>query len=277
MPRSPSGDYTLPLPPVITGTAIEATWANSTLADMAQALTDSLSRSAQGAMQANLGAVDGTKAAPGISFVNEASTGFYRPDAGDLYVSVLGVDYMRWTDDNGVEISTDDGANWYAITTAEATDPLAARVTQNEIDISANTDSIVILADQITQLGVLFVADAFKAAGPITHILDEQGVGNATIAVDTFNRHHVSNNGNLTLTFSGIPAGPDPDMGDYYQVEGQVTVLNTATPGTVTIAGITVDYPLGAPSNTPSGASILSYLLQYSNGATRNIFIWSVS
>ena len=36
MPRSPSGDYTLPAGnPVVTGTIIESVWANTTLADLA--------------------------------------------------------------------------------------------------------------------------------------------------------------------------------------------------------------------------------------------------
>ena len=277
MPRSPSGDYTLPLPPVITGTPIEATWANTSLADMAQAMTDSLSRTAQGTMQAQLRAIDGTKAVPGISFVNEAGTGFYRPDAGDLYVSVLGVDYMRWTDDNGVEISTDNGANWYAVTTTETSDPLQSQVDQNVIDISANVDSIVILSNQITQLGTNFFTESFKSGGSIRHELNEQGPGDANINVSVATRHHVSNAGNLTLNFSGLPTIADPDLGDFYQVEGQVAILNTATPGTVSIAGVSVDYTLGAPSNTPSGASILTYLMEYSSGTVRIIFVWSVS
>jgi hypothetical protein len=264
---------------VITGTPIEATWANTSLADMSQALTDSLSRSAQGTMQAQLRAIDGTKAVPGLSFVNEASTGWYRPSVGDLRVSVLGVDYVRCTSANGVEISTDDGANWYAVTTAETTTTMQGEIDQNAIDIGANTDSIVILADRVTVLEAAdpLVTASLKIDGPIRQLLNEQDDGNAAIPVDLVNRHHVSNDGNLTLTFSGEPSGADTDLGDFYQVEGQVTVLNTGSPGTVTIAGISEDYTIGIPSATPNGASILTYILQYSNGTTRNVFVWSVS
>lgn len=55
MPRSVSGSYSLVSGnPVTTGTIIDATWANNTLADIAAALSDSLSRTGNGGMQANL-------------------------------------------------------------------------------------------------------------------------------------------------------------------------------------------------------------------------------
>lgn len=53
MPRS-SGTYSLPLPDVQTGEVISATWANTTLADVATALTNSLSKEGQTAPTANL-------------------------------------------------------------------------------------------------------------------------------------------------------------------------------------------------------------------------------
>ena len=44
MPRNGSGTYELPLPNVVDGTAIEASWANMTLADLATALTNSIAK-----------------------------------------------------------------------------------------------------------------------------------------------------------------------------------------------------------------------------------------
>jgi hypothetical protein len=56
MPRNASGIYSLPAGnPVVPGTVIASDWANPTMNDIAAALTDSLSRSGFGAMQANLG------------------------------------------------------------------------------------------------------------------------------------------------------------------------------------------------------------------------------
>lgn len=42
MPRDANGNYTLPLPPVVTSTVIATSWANPTLADIAAALTNSM-------------------------------------------------------------------------------------------------------------------------------------------------------------------------------------------------------------------------------------------
>lgn len=54
MPRV-SGNYSLPAAnPVVTGTTIEASWANTTMADVAAALTDSIARDGQTAITANL-------------------------------------------------------------------------------------------------------------------------------------------------------------------------------------------------------------------------------
>ena len=91
MPRNSSGTYTLPLPPVVPGTTIEAEWANDTLADIAQALTESLDRGGRGGMYGPFLIADGTAAAPGLPFSNEPNTGIYRAGNGQFGISTLGV------------------------------------------------------------------------------------------------------------------------------------------------------------------------------------------
>lgn len=55
MPRNGSGTYTLPAGnPVVTGTTISSTWANTTLSDIATALTQSLSKDGQTTPTADL-------------------------------------------------------------------------------------------------------------------------------------------------------------------------------------------------------------------------------
>src|SRR6478752_2602709 len=91
MPRNSSGNYSLPAAnPVITGTTITSTWANTTLSDVASELTNSLDRQGRGGMLAPFKVADGSIAAPGISFSNEPSTGWYRPSTGIIGISVLG-------------------------------------------------------------------------------------------------------------------------------------------------------------------------------------------
>lgn len=75
MPRNSSGTYSLPLPPVIDGTTIEAAWANQTLADMAQALTDSLDREGRGGMNTAFRVAFGTAALPAFAFTAATGTG----------------------------------------------------------------------------------------------------------------------------------------------------------------------------------------------------------
>ena len=97
MPRNSSGTYTLPAGnPVVSGTLIEASWANTTLSDLASAMTDSLSRDGEGGMTAALRLYDGTVSVPGLAFSNETSTGLYRAGAGDMRLAVTGSEVVQF-------------------------------------------------------------------------------------------------------------------------------------------------------------------------------------
>jgi hypothetical protein len=78
--------------------------------DIATALTDSLSRTGSGNVSVPIEFVNGTKAAPGASFINESASGLYRASANDIRFSVNNTDHMRWSTANGVQIY--DGAGW---------------------------------------------------------------------------------------------------------------------------------------------------------------------
>ena len=98
MPRNSSGSYTLPAGnPVVTGTTITSTWANSTLTDVASEITNSLDRSGRGAMLAALKIVDGSTSAPGLVFNTETTSGLSRSAAGQLSLSVLATEVLRLT------------------------------------------------------------------------------------------------------------------------------------------------------------------------------------
>jgi hypothetical protein len=92
MPRNSSGTYSLPLPPVIPDTVIESVWANTSLDDVAQALTDSLDRYGRGSMVGPFRFADGTLASPGASWTAETNTGFARLGTGVLAASILGAE-----------------------------------------------------------------------------------------------------------------------------------------------------------------------------------------
>jgi len=110
MPRNGSGTYTLPLAPVVTQTTIESTWANTTTQDLRDALTDSLSRSGDGGMLGAFELYDGTKALPGATFTNEVSSGLYREVTGDIRLSVLGVDAVKYLGDGANVLTTNNVA-----------------------------------------------------------------------------------------------------------------------------------------------------------------------
>jgi hypothetical protein len=96
MPRNGSGTFTLVSGnPVVSGTIIESTWANTTLADIADSLTNSLARNGEGGMTAPLRLVDGTVSVPGLAFANETGSGLYRAAAGDVGLAVLGSRILR--------------------------------------------------------------------------------------------------------------------------------------------------------------------------------------
>lgn len=96
--RNASGTHTLPLSnPVVAGTKITAAWANALTADLSAEITDSLSRSGKGGMTAALRGVDGSAAAPALSFTGETSSGWYRQAAGNVRLAVTGTDSLQCT------------------------------------------------------------------------------------------------------------------------------------------------------------------------------------
>lgn len=98
MSRNSSGTMSLPAGnPVVSGTDIESTWANTTMADIANEITNSLDRSGRGGMLAALKAFAGTQTAPGWSWSLEPRSGFYRAGAGDFRFAVDGTDIFRVT------------------------------------------------------------------------------------------------------------------------------------------------------------------------------------
>ena len=119
MSRNASGTYTLPAGnPVVTGTLIDATWANDTMTDLGNDMTNSLSRDGQGGMLASLLGVDGTLANPLYAFTNAPSTGIYRAGAGDLRVGIVGVDTMRFTAGAASLWDATDSV-WYPLVTSK--------------------------------------------------------------------------------------------------------------------------------------------------------------
>ena len=289
MPRQPNGDYTLPLPPVVGGTVVEASWANTSLADLGQALTDSLSRTGQGDMSEPVQLVDGTAGAPGLGFSSEANSGLHRPAPGDIYMSVLGQNYMRWTDDNGVQVST-DGIVWITVANTDTTDTL-------QVEVDANTaligDVLTFLITDMTWANNTLTSvrtdgnftvtiedfDIFKSGGSITHLSTELTGATPSPDITAATRFTMTNNGSITITFNR-PTGADSDLGENYCVEGSILITNTATPNTVTInndaGAVAAANILGVQNQTPNAVMVLSYIIHRHTGDTYDeIYSWA--
>ena len=120
MPRDPGGLYFLPAGnPVVTGTIIESDWANPTMSDVGQEISDSLSRSGKGGMLAALRGLDGSAAVPTFSFTNEPATGRYRAGPGQVVESVDGTPVVRYLA-TGLEQWDSDILDWVPLTPRDA-------------------------------------------------------------------------------------------------------------------------------------------------------------
>lgn len=112
MSRNASGTYSLPAGnPVSAGTTIESTWANSTMSDIATALTNSLSRNGNGGMLAGLKGYDGTASLPGYTFTDETSSGLYRAGANDVRMVIAASEVARFGTGGLTGVVEDSAAN----------------------------------------------------------------------------------------------------------------------------------------------------------------------
>ena len=97
MPRNASGTYSLPSGnPVVSGTTIQASWANTTLSDVGSEITNSLSRAGAGGMTGAFRAVDGSSTVPGIAWGSETTTGFYRAGSADTRLVITSAEVQKW-------------------------------------------------------------------------------------------------------------------------------------------------------------------------------------
>ena len=116
MPRDSSGVYTLPAGnPVEPGTVISSSWANTTMDDVATALTASLDRNGNGGMLSPFKNQDGNLNGPGITWTNEPSSGLFRAAAGDMRLGVQGTPKMRWRQPGNTEVWDTTTSSWIDI------------------------------------------------------------------------------------------------------------------------------------------------------------------
>lgn len=174
MGRNIQGVFTPPptVNPVVTGTIITAEWANSTVVDISQALTESLDRQGRGGMLNPLKLADGTLPAPGLTFGNESSSGFARFSAGSFSAVVQGAEVWRVTSGTfeffGAELTVGGLATFAGIRSTGIPTVPTDLVTKNYAD---NLAFSAVLPDQTGQTGKLI-----KTVSGIAQWADVDGV-----------------------------------------------------------------------------------------------------
>jgi hypothetical protein len=165
MPRNSTGKYSLPIGnPVTTGTVVESEWANSTMDDMATAMSDALDTGGTNGMKAPFKLYDGVVGAPGLSFILEPSTGFYRKSTGVVGFAVQGVDIL--------EIS---GSYFAGV---EPTLPQSF-TTKNYVDLVAST-----LEEMFTGGGDILNEQVIAVNARVDALVAELAVTNANVAAN---------------------------------------------------------------------------------------------
>ena len=241
MPRNSSGTYSLYTPgnPVVTSTVISSTWANNTLADLASALTDSLSRSGDGGMQAPLELTNGAVGAPSLTWASETTSGWYRNGAGDFRFSVSATDRLA-VSATGLSVTG-------SIITSTATGGSQGAGT---INATAVYDDGVLLANQLP-------------ANPSTNI----GLANVNGVAATFMRSDAAPALSQAIT---------PVWTGNHEFAPSSGVPFNGTRSGVNGAGVAATVTIGTDGKTVADGNLIAFkMLNSSNASTNYAFIGS--
>ena len=152
MPRDGSGNYTLPAGnPVVTGTTITSAWANATMPDIGNEITNSLDRNGRGGMLAPLTFADGTGVAPSVSFTSEPTLGLYRQSAGHFGFAAGGAGVVRMG--SALQLEVFRGAVWDRVPSIAAAETITGDWTFNGALSGTGLDAYAALADNETVTG----------------------------------------------------------------------------------------------------------------------------
>ena len=248
MPRNSSGTYSLYTPgnPVVTSTVISSTWANNTLADLASAITDSLSRTGDGGMQAPLELTNGAIGAPALTWASESTGGLYRNAAGDFRFAVGGSDAVGFTN-NGLFLAN-GAVGTPSLSFLSDTDSGLYRIGANNVGVAVNGAKVLDVAT--TGLSVTGALSASTTITPTTAFRAPDGaVGTPSYSFTNDTNTGIYSGGADIMSFAtaGTLRGSvnatgnwtiaAPSSGAALAVTGLVsTNLFTVGDGTVTIA-----------------------------------------
>lgn len=97
MPRNPAGSYTLPGAEFSPNTLIRSDKVNEKFTDLGLEITASLPRNGAAGMTGQLKCDSGSAAAPGLTFLSDPVTGFYKPAEYEIAVGANATMLQKWT------------------------------------------------------------------------------------------------------------------------------------------------------------------------------------
>lgn len=281
MSRNSGGTYSLPLSSVVSDTAILASWANTTMADIATEMTDSLSRSGKGGLSAAIPSDVGC-------------TGTFNPQgapsAGDTsalgYSATLGAILTGQGSTNDVTLRNDAGTTVFSIPTGTTRGVFAGKVEPGGDTAPGDNAALgytaaegLILTGQGSTADVTLKNDADSVVARIltgTTILDVLG----TLQINAYNEDQdtVGNSGTITLDVSAATIFSTGNLnaqtltfafsnpGSSGRGSSFTLIMNNAAGATSITWPATVDWPGGNEPTWSSGIDIVSFFTV--NGGT---------
>lgn len=261
MPRA-GGVYTLPAGnPVVTLTVISSSWANTTMSDIATALTGSLPTDGSAPLTGPLRLVDGIGGAPGLTWGSETTSGWYR----------IGLNQFGFSVAANLALSVNANRGWTIPTPVAATVGLTINSVANTAGLSiigaAGSNAILALRDGQAGTTLWSISVGVGAVGELDIINNTAGTtplkisaaGNFTIpapsagdtlTVSGFAGANVAVLGAVTIKTAGNVNIPAPTAGDALTVAG-FAGANVAVIGTVR-------FPTGGGIFSPNENSFLA-------------------
>ena len=262
MSRNGSGTYTLPAGnPVVTGTTISSTWSNTTLTDIATALTGSLAADGQTTATGNLkmGSNRITGLADGIASTDGATVSQVTAAGATYLVKASNLsDVANATTSRTNLVAAKSGANSDITSITGLTTPLtvaqggigAATLTANNVLLGNGTSAPQFVAPSttgnvLTSNGTTWVSSAPSAPSvvPTFSAYMANGGSNLSLSAGTFTKIKIdTENWDTNSNFDTSNYRFTPTVAGYYQING----------------GAFINYGSTAPNN--------SAILIYKNG-----------
>lgn len=234
MSRDANGAHTLPLAVVVTGTTITSTWANTTMADLSVALSDSLSRSGKGGLTASIPSDVGC-----TGTVNPEGDTTAGDNAAVGYTAAEGIIITGQGSLNDVTIKNDADADVITIPTGTTTPNFAGDIVMAELADHASTPAAgfgYLWTKSATPSALFFTDDA----GTDTEITGTGGGGSTVTVADE------SSDTTCFPTFAVSAAGT------LSLKTGTNLTFNSAT-GALATTSLTVTGDVGAATGTFTG------------------------